>query len=202
MNLSKPIRASWPVLPRALSACAAPLLPSFLLSGLLGGLLSGCGPQNPDAFAPACASVGLLAEAADYTDYGADGFARPDLSRLVSHGSIVGVSGHCSNAAGGTALHTVVQVQMAIDRGPAAAGSSLDIPYFIAVTLDGAVVSKLPLAARAQFPDNGDKVLVKTDPVALDLPVTRRRPGSAYRIEVGFQLSEQQLDYNRAHPGR
>ncbi len=178
----------------ALSACAAPVLATALLSG--------CGPQNPDAFAPACASVGLLAEAADYTDYGPDRVSRPDLSRLLSHGSIIGVSGHCSNAAGGTALHTVVQVQMAIDRGPAATGSSLDIPYFLAVTLDGTVVSKLGLAAHAQFPDNGDKVLVKTDPVALDLPVTRHRPGSAYRIEVGFQLSPQQLDYNRAHPGR
>ena len=187
MNLLKPIRAS--------------RLP-LLLPGLLSGVLSGCGPQNPDAFAPACAQVGLLAEAADFPDYGATGFGRPDLSRLGSHGSIIGVSGHCSSAAGGTVLHTVVEVQMAIDRGPAAAGSSLDVPYFLAVILDGAVISKLPLAARAQFPDNGDKVLVKTDPVALDLPVTRRRPGSAYRIEVGFQLSAQQLDYNRAHSGR
>ncbi len=193
MNVSKPIRAFRPVLLPALSACVLPVL--------VAAPLSGCGPQNPDAFAPACAPVGLLAEAADYTDYGADGFARPDLGRLVSHGSIIGVSGHCSSAAGGTQLHTVVAVQMAVDRGPAAAGSSLDIPYFLAVTLDGAVVSKLSLAAHAQFPDNGDKVLVKTDPVALDLPVTRHRPGSAYRIEVGFQLSQQQLDYNRAHLG-
>ena len=194
MNLSKPIRASRPPL--------LPMLLPGLLPVLLSGALSGCGPQNPDAFAPACAQVGLLAEAADFTDYGTTGFARPDLSRLVSHGSIIGVSGHCSNAAGGTVLHTVVQVQMAIDRGPAAAGSGLDIPYFLAVILDGAVINKLPLTARAQFPDNGDKVLVKTDPVALDLPVTRHRPGSAYRIEVGFQLSARQLDYNRAHPGR
>ncbi len=193
MNASKPIRASRPLLP-ALSACVLPALATALLSG--------CGPQNPDAFAPACASVGLLAEAADYTDYGPDGFSRPDLSRLLSHGSIIGVSGHCSSAAGGTELHTVVQVQMAIDRGPAAASDSLEVPYFLAVTLDGAVVSKLALTARAQFPDNGDKVLVKTDPVVLDLPVTRHRPGSAYRIEVGFQLSPQQLDYNRAHLGR
>ena len=193
MNASKPIRASRPLLP-ALSACALPVL--------VTALLSGCGPQNPDAFAPACASVGLLAEAADYADYGAAGSSRPDLSRLVSHGSIIGVSGHCSSASGGTELHTVVQVQMAIDRGPAAAGDSLDIPYFVAVTLDGAVVSKLALSAQARFPDNGDKVLVKTDPVALDLPVTRQRPGSSYRLEVGFQLSPQQLDDNRTHLGR
>ena len=177
---------SKPILAYAGLACAA--------------LLAGCAPQDANSFAPACAQVGILAEAADYTDYGAA--MQPDLSHLVSHGSITGVSGHCSSAAGGTQLHTVIRLQMAIDRGPLAGGSTLDIPYFIAVTLDGAVVSKLALHAVAQFPDNGDKVLVKTDPVALDLPVTRSRPSSAYRLEVGFQLSAQQLDYNRAHPPR
>jgi hypothetical protein len=92
-----------------------------------------------------------------------------------------------------------VQLQLAVTRGPVAQGSAISVPYFIAVTRDGAVISKQSLQAVAQFPDNGDKVLVKTDPVSLDLPVTRARPGTSYRIEVGFQLTSQQLDYNRAH---
>lgn len=169
----------------AVLACATPLL-------------AGCGPQDPDSFAPACAPVGILAEAADYSDYGQSGRG-PDLSRLVSQGSITGVSGHCSSSDHGTTLHTVIQLQLAITRGPIAAGSKLSVPYFIAVTQNGAVISKQTLTALAQFPDNGDKVLVNTDTVAMDLPVTRARPGTSYRIEVGFQLTAQQLDYNRAH---
>ena len=188
-----PRRAQW-----LLERSARSLPGSILLVGALGLLpLAGCEPDDPNTFAPACAPVGILAEAADYADYG--GAAVPDLSRLVSHGSITGVSGNCRNAAGGTLLHTVVQVQMAIDRGPAAAGGSLAVPYFIAVTRDGAVISKQSLSAVAQFPNNGDKVALQTDAVALDLPATRSQPGSSFRIEVGFQLTPQQLDDNRAH---
>ena len=190
MNVSQQRRTprSLPRWGAVLAVCAVP-----------ASLLAGCGPQDPNAFAPACAPVGILAEAADYSDYGPNGSMVADLSRLVSHGSITGVSGHCSDAERGTVLHTVVQLQLAVTRGPVAQGSSLSIPYFIAVTRDGAVISKQTLQALAQFADNGDNVLVKTDPIALDIPVTRAKPGTSYRVEVGFQLTPQQLAYNRIH---
>lgn len=174
-------------------------VPGLALAAALAAL-AGCGPQDENAFAPQCAQVGILAEAADYSDYG--GAAAPDLSRLVSHGSIVGVSGHCSNAQNGLALHMVIGLQLAVTRGPVGPGRRLAVPYFIATTQAGRVIAKQDLTALAEFPDNGDQVLVKTDPIALDLPVTSTRPGTSYRLEVGFQLSAAQLDYNRAHPPR
>lgn len=177
-----------PAMRRALLACIGPLM-----------LLGGCEAEDPNGFAPVCAPVGILAEAADFTDYGPGATMVPDLSRLVSQGSIVGVSGQCTNIAGGTQLHTVIRVQLAVTRGPVGSSSSLSVPYFYAVTRDGAVVDKQSLVALAQFPDNGDRVLVRTDPVTLDLPVTRAHPSTSYRIEVGFQLTPQQLAYNRAH---
>lgn len=170
----------------------------WLALPLAAGGLAGCENDDPNAFAPACAQVGILGDAADYSDYGASD-SLPDLAKLVAHGSIAGVSGHCSAAAKGTQLHTEIRLDLAITRGPAAPGHTLDVPYFVAVTRDGQVLSKQTLVAQAQFPDNGDRVLVRTDPLALDLPVTRARPGDSYRIEVGFQLSADQLAYNRAH---
>ena len=183
-------RTPWSRTPWLLLACAAPL-----------ALLAGCGPEDQNAFAPACAPVGILGQAADYSDYGGSE-AQPDLSRLGSQGSIVGVAGHCSSAANGTMLHTAIGMQLAITRGPVAPGSSITVPYFIAVTQDGAIISKQNLTALAQFPDNGDRVLVRTDQIAFDLPVTRAHPGTSYKIDVGFQLTPQQLDYNRNHPPR
>ena len=189
--------------PARLLHCRGPLalLMASMLAPMLalGGCASGEDTTATD-FAPACAPVGILGDAADYSDYGPG--AVPDLSRLVAQGSIRGVSGHCNSAASGTVLHTVVQLQLAITRGPVATGSSLAVPYFIAVTRDGAVLSKQTLVATAQFPDNGDKVALQTDPLALDLPVSRARPGTSYRIEAGFQLTPEQLSYNRAHPPR
>lgn len=160
--------------------------------------LVGCSEQDPNAFAPACAQVGILAAAADYSDYGGSE-SSPDLSRLVSQGSVTAVTGHCSSALGGTALHTVVQLQFAITRGPVGSDRTIPIPYFIAVTQDGTIISKQELTAVAQFPDNGDKVLVKTDPTVLEFPVTQAKPSTSYKIEVGFQLNARQLDYNRSH---
>ena len=185
--------------PVRLRHCAGPLARLVASMLALGGCIPGDDTTATD-FAPACAPVGILGDAADYSDYGPG--AVPDLSRLVAQGSIRGVSGHCNSAAGGTVLHTVVQLQLAITRGPVATGSSLAVPYFIAVTRDGAVLSKQTLVATAQFPDNGDKVALQTDPLALDLPVSRARPGTSYRIEAGFQLTPEQLSYNRAHPPR
>ena len=189
---------------RAFQACACRRpVPAAILAGIVAALaLAGCSEVDTTTteFAPACAPVGILGDAADYSDYGPG--AVPDLSRLVAQGSIRGVSGHCNDAAGGTVLHTVVQLQLAITRGPVATGSSLAVPYFIAVTRDGAVLSKQTLVATAQFPDNGDKVALQTDPVAFDLPVSRAHPGTSYRIEAGFQLTPEQLSYNRAHPPR
>lgn len=161
-------------------------------------VLAGCGVQDPNTFAPACAQVGILAAAADYSDYGGSE-GSPDLSRLVSQGSVTAVTGHCSSADEGTTLHTVVQLQLAITRGPVGSSRTVPVPYFIAVTQDGTIISKQELSALAQFPDNGDRVLVKTDATVLNFPVTRAKPGNSYKIEVGFQLTAQQLDYNRSH---
>jgi len=169
-------------------------------AAVLAASLAGCASDNPNAFAPACAPVGILGVAADYSDYGNSGAATvADLSRLVSQGSIIGVSGHCSDAAGGTQLHTAVQVSMAISRGPVAPSGTIPVPYFIAVLQNGNIVSKQNLTANANFPSNADNVSVKTDPVTFDLPVSRHRPSSSYRIEVGFQLTPEQIAYNRAH---
>ena len=85
MNLLHAVRTR----PRPAAWLALPLL--------LTGLTS-CENDDPNAFAPLCAQVGILGDAADYSDYG--GFdTQPDLSRLVAHGSVIGVSGHCSSAA-------------------------------------------------------------------------------------------------------
>jgi len=178
-----------------------PLLLAAAVAGLaVAASLGGCASDDPNAFAPACAPVGILGVAADYSDYGDNGAATvADLSRLVSQGSIIGVSGHCSDAAGGTQLHTVVQVAMAISRGPVAPSGTLAVPYFIAVLQNGNIVSKQSLTANANFPSNADNVSVKTDPITFDLPVSRHRPSSSYRIEVGFQLTPEQMAYNRAH---
>ncbi|MBE7212361.1 MAG: hypothetical protein INR65_15170, partial [Gluconacetobacter diazotrophicus] len=142
-------------------------------------LLSACAPEDENAFAPSCAPVGILAEAADYTDYGPNPPPVPDLGRIVSHGSIAAVSGHCSSAKNGHALRTAIGVRMLVDRGPAARGSTIRIPWFVAVVRDNQVLRKEVGEAEAQFPDNGDMVSVNAEPLEVMLPVSREQPGTS-----------------------
>ena len=179
--------------PSASSACSW-----TRILAALGGLatLSACGPEDPNAFAPECVPVGILAEAADLTTYA--GPSR-DLSTLVTQAGIAGVNGTCSDARQGHALHTEASVVISVLRGPAATARDVRIPYFIALLHGGTIVSKHDLSIEANFPPNVDRLALKSDPLIVDLPISRRMDSNSYRLEVGLQLTPEQLAYNREH---
>ncbi len=159
-------------------------------------LLFGCGPDNPNAFAPACVPVGILAEGADLTSYAGPSH---DLSTLVTQASLIGVNGSCSNAQQGHALHTEASVVISVLRGPAARGRDVTVPYFVALLHGTSIVSKTDRSIEAHFPPNVDRLALRSDPLVLDLPISRRMNSDSYRLEFGLQLTPEQLAYNREH---
>ena len=159
-------------------------------------LLASCGPEDPNAFAPECVPVGILAQAADMTTYAGPSH---DLATLVTQASIVAVNGTCSNADRGHGLHTEANVTITVLRGPAATAHDVTVPYFVAVLHGGQIVAKHELRIEAHFPPNVDRLALKSDPLLLDLPISRRMSSDAYRLEVGLQLTPDQLAYNREH---
>jgi hypothetical protein len=165
---------------------------------VLGGLLalSACGPDNPDSFAPECVPVGILAEAADMSSYA--GPSR-DVATLVTQASVSGVNGTCRDADKGHALHTEASVVITVLRGPAATERDITIPYFVAVLHGADIVAKHNRTIEAHFPPNVDRLALKSDPLVLDLPISRRMSSDSYRLEVGLQLTPEQLAFNRAH---
>ena len=172
---------------------------SNCLAGLaFAGLaaLSGCGPQDPNAFAPECVPVGILAQAADRSTYAGPS---QDLDTLVTHDSIEAVNGTCSDADQGHTLRTQASVTIGVMRGPAASARHVSIPYFVAVLHGDTIVSKHNRSIEAYFPPNVDRLALKSDPLVLDLPISRRMDSNAWRLEVGLQLTPAQLAYNRQH---
>lgn len=159
-------------------------------------VLAGCGPDDPNGFAPDCVPVGILAEAADLSTYAGPSH---DISTLVTQASIAGVSGTCSNAQHGHALNTKASVVIGIARGPAASSRDVTIPYFIAVLHGSEIVEKHALSIQAHFPPNVDRLALKSDPLILNLPISRAMSSDSYRLEVGLQLTPEQLAYNREH---
>ena len=170
---------------QAMHAClgAAPML-----------VLFGCGNDSQEAFAPACPGAAILRDAADLHRY-RDG--QRDLIDTELEGRITGINGNCTRDGAATVV-TTVQVGIELTRGPAAPGREARLAYFVAV-LDGErILDKQVFPLRAEFPPNGDRLRLVGDDVELRLKVTPDKTAAAYRVEVGFQLTPEELEANRA----
>ncbi|WP_323990821.1 hypothetical protein [Nguyenibacter sp. L1] len=169
--------------------CGLALLP-------LAILLTACDADNPNAFAPACPLVEVPGPAADLAAY--DGETH-DVGHLVARASLTRVSGSCRAA--GRHTHDIVtdiSLGLTVSRGPAT-GHAVDIPYFIAVVQDGEIKSKKQFVETVTFPPNVTETHIFTHIVPITLPIGHHVTVDSYHIEVGFQLTRAQLDYNRAH---
>lgn len=155
-------------------------------------LLSACGAGG-DNFAPPCPGAAIVRDAADLSRYRGSG---RDLTDAVLDARITGLGGSCKQDGPGI-VSTTVQVGMELTRGPAATGRQAELAYFVAVVEGERILDKQVYGVRAEFPANTDKLRLTGDAVELRLPVTASKPVTAYRIQVGFQLTPLELEVNR-----
>jgi hypothetical protein len=176
--------------------------PAWLAMCLLGVppllALAGCGGGTQDAFAPACPGAAIVRDAADLSRYHG---GQRDLVDTELEGRITGINGNCKRDGADTVV-TTVQVGIELTRGPAAPGRRAELAYFVAV-LDGeSILDKQVFPLRAEFPPNADRLRLSGDDVELRLPVRENKTAAAYRIEVGFQLTPEELEANRSRGRR
>ncbi|MDI2090715.1 hypothetical protein [Commensalibacter oyaizuii] len=183
-----------------------------LLSISLGSsfFLWGCAEQVTYDFPPACPKVSVVPTASDYYEF-AD--QKADISHLVTRASILGVEGSCIDDPKNASkeekknkkkhfqdkIDTTLSVTMQVQRGPAAQERHYRIPYFIATFRNGAIVEKKNLIATVDFPDNIDQTRIKSDKILFKIPATPARTPDGYELMVGFQLTPEQLSFNRNH---
>lgn len=176
-----------------------PFTTRLLATAAAGLSLAACQDEQ-SAFAPACPHVDIIGEAADYYSYDGKGL---DLGDLVSHATITGMTGAC--AAGPMASHhrktvrTNVTIAMTVERGPAAKGETLTLPYFIAVVRDGKILNKKIFNVDVTFAPNTTVTSVRSPVRVIDLPASNSIEDTDYHMAVGFQLNHAQLEYNRIH---
>ena len=164
---------------------------ALLLLATLG--LAGCGGANLPKFPPACPVTGILRDGADSTQFRGTG---TDVTDMVLDGRITGLSGKC-NLDDVTHLHTVISVSMELTRGPAAQGRQGSVTYFISVSRGDTILDKKDYTVNVEFPRNSERLRLTGDQIDLTLPVNDKRSGAAYSVLVGFQLSPEQLAFNR-----
>lgn len=170
-----------------------PLLAALLLAGCntrLGQSLESTPNSGP------CPAGGSIYDAARLVTFAPGG--NEDFTNVAFTGEIIDVRLYCRYT-GSTPLQAEVEIDFAFGKGPAATGGSHDYPYFVAVTRrNGKVLAKESFTVRGDFqrgPVTGaTETITKIEIPRMDESIS----GVNFEILVGFDLTDEQLAYNRA----
>ena len=157
------------------------------------GAVFGTGPQRV-----ACPGVAVLHEAQSITQF-KPGPGR-DLIDVRFEGEIGEVGVSCSYDDG--TVDMILDFQLRASRGPAAESRSAEFEYFVAVIERGDhILAKETFASRIDFPANVNRAAVLEE-LGPRVPIKAGTTSLDYSILIGFQLSPEELEYNRLKLGR
>ena len=175
---------------------------SVILSGII--VLYGCdtymgGITNTDVKME-CPMVSILPEASSITRY-AKGMRRTVLDVDFS-GKITGIEGKCfyelnsDTDFGIVTINVITKFKMR--RGSANKSQKADFLYFASVVNNqGKVLEKQTFPYSIKFSKNRSWVKNEDSPIELIIPLADENIGQNFTVFVGFQLSQEELEFNR-----
>lgn len=157
------------------------------------------------AEAPPCPQVSKLTDAAELTRF-VDGPGR-DLIDVDFNAQIWHLSGKCfyewDSDTGEGVVRMEVKTEFKIDRGPANTSREAHFDYFVSLLDDKGTILQKPLFAyQAKYWKNRMSIRDIDSPVELTIPIASDQSGDNFKIYVGFQLTREELEYNRVIMGR
>jgi hypothetical protein len=174
----------------------------------LPAMLAACGSSESTsnvltAGQAPCPRITILADGADLTQYVAG--APRDLTTMVLDARIAGFDAVCDYASRDRrALDVRVTPRFQVERGPAARGGSLDLPWFAAVSDAGDtdVIERQAFTARAAMASNQTRINTNGQAARLRLPIGDGVSAGNYVVRISFQLTPDQLAQNRSRGPR
>jgi len=116
---------------------------------------------------------------------------------IQSSGRINSASGECDRD-GDTGVLSRLTIEFTGLRTTPAI-NQVALPYFVALAdATGNILGKQQYTMNLSFPPDA-QVTKGNDQVTVHIPLKNAQLGNVYTIVVGFQLTQSQLDYNRAH---
>jgi hypothetical protein len=134
-----------------------------------------------------CPSINILPEAVRITQL-ANGKA--DLKAEIREPAIA-----CTVAGGKAKSKLSFWVKSAI--APGASVAARTVPYFVAIIVDGEVIGKEVFQLALPFAGDDRKLMVKEKIARVDIPVAKDREAEDYSVTIGFQLTREQVEYNK-----
>jgi hypothetical protein len=150
-----------------------------------------------------CPTINILADAASTTLF-RDGQGR-DIIDVTHKGEIRDIlATECGydfdKDIGGGLLTVNFSLMIGAEIGPAADSRKMAFDYFVSITDEQLkILQKEFFRFPVEFSGNRTHVLAEDEKITLDIPLTAEQDGRQFKIFIGFQLSQEQLEYNRRH---
>ena len=164
------------------SACAAVILIAAV---------TGCAIEP----VPPCPEIRIDSTTARLTQF-KPGEGR-DITDVVYEAEIVAYEGTCQFDNGG--VEAVMDIDMVIRGGPAVQPGSIDLYYFVAIPrFFPKENGKQVFTRKYKIPTGGARSeRITESKVRIFIPLEDRLTAAGYDIYIGFQLTDEQLRYNR-----
>ncbi|MBR0679646.1 hypothetical protein GXW74_04060 [Roseomonas eburnea] len=167
--------------------------------GLAGAaMLAGCGGSGVSSTSPPapCPRVTVLADGADLTRFRPGG--GQDLASMTTDARLIGFQARCDYTRRREGVSVAISAVFDVERGPAATGRDVNLPWFIAVTDldDTQVIDRQEYVTPAAFDVNVNRIRVQSRPVTFSFPADERLVEN-HNIRLSFQLTPEELALNR-----
>ncbi len=165
------------------------------MGALMAVLIAACTPSAPP---PACPRAAILSELATVTKF-RSGPAR-DLTDVTAQGEIFDILVGCKYDRQGV----TVDLQLAIraQRGPADQTRRAQLEFFVAVAdAQRNILNKAVFPAVFEFRE-GQTTVARVEELEPVIPRATAETGPTYEILVGFQLTPDEIEWNRRARGR
>ncbi|CAO3422237.1 hypothetical protein [Azospirillum endophyticum] len=168
--------------------------PALLAAGAVL-VLSGCsglGPKDSADAALACPKVNIVRDLQEVTVFRPGG---KDLTDLESRAALVDFTGNCDYTSDGVTVN--VNVYLVAERGPALQGTTAKYQYFVALAQpDDTLVSKAYFDTDVTFVPGQPRAGTREE-LAPKIPLPKDANAKDWKIYLGFQLTPEQLNFNR-----
>ncbi|MEQ9144123.1 MAG: hypothetical protein RLO08_07175 [Parvibaculaceae bacterium] len=170
---------------------------ALLTGAMAAGLLAACATEEEVAYEQSlpCPAVGILGGTESLTLFSGEG---RDITDVVLTGEMERVVSECEYDIDDGIIYVDLALRGSAEIGPAATSREITVPVFIALTeVDSRVLRKDVFPLTLAFPGNQRSTSFIHTIEETKVPFVARIDGSAYEILLGFQLTEEQLAYNK-----
>lgn len=171
-----------------------------LTVAVLGGCETAGLPFMEKAVVLQCPDYFILEDAAAITEF-RDGPGR-DITDVVFKAQIAEMQLGCltdidKDTDSGKMVIDISPI-VGAEMGPANTSETAKVPYFVIVTdPNKEILYREELSLNVSFRGNNTQIVILAPPTSVEIPITPTIRNNYYRIYSGFDLTREQVEYNR-----